>query len=247
MSDRSHFAGMLAIIRYNWQFYLGAAGVIGIGSIVVAGSFPPIFFWGALIGLLGAGWFLVGSLAASYWVYDRSPLYRWKWLDDLYSSAKPRDALICVAGFDEASSTLTSVMPETCFTVVDHYDAAIMTEPSISRARRAFPPGPESIAAPFDRWPALKADLILAPLAIHELRSESERSTWFAGARGALRPEGRIVVIEHVRDLANFLAFGPGFMHFHAMASWRSSWQSAGLELERHFRITPFVRVFVLR
>ena len=88
---------------------------------------------------------------------------------------------------------------------------------------------------------------MLAPLSVHELRSDAERTAWFVSARASLTAEGQVVVVEHVRDFANFLAFGPGFMHFHSGASWQSCWQQAGLDLHRQFRITPFVRVFVLR
>jgi hypothetical protein len=52
---------------------------------------------------------------------------------------------------------------------------------------------------------------------------------------------GRVVIVEHLRDLANFAAFGPGFVHFHSLATWRRAWESAALRLA-----DEFVRVFVL-
>ncbi len=57
----------------------------------------------------------------------------------------------------------------------------------------------------------------------------------------------KIILVEHVRDLANFVAFGPGFLHFLSVASWRKSWEAGGFNLDASFRITPFVRVFVLK
>ena len=54
-------------------------------------------------------------------------------------------------------------------------------------------------------------------------------------------------VVEHVRDVANFLAFGPGFLHFHSTGTWRRAWRSAGVHDVCQFRVTPFVRVFVLK
>ena len=71
-------------------------------------------------------------------------------------------------------------------------------------------------------------------------------AAWFAEARRCLRPGGRIVLVEHVRDVANFLAFGPGFLHFHSPESWRHCWEKAGLRLSDRFRVTPWVRVFVI-
>ena len=98
------------------------------------------------------------------------------------------------------------------------------------------------------QWPleAESVDVVFGLLAIHELRSEEERSAWFAEARRCLRKGGRVILVEHVRDLANFLAFGPGFLHFHSLASWRRNWESAQLRSLDDFRVTPWVRVFVL-
>ena len=238
---------MLAIVRYNWPFYLVATLVLAAAAILIFSVPTPWVFWPSLAAVLGSLWFLTGSLVTSHWVYDRSPLYRWDWLRELTDDPLPKEALVCVSGFDEASQALSHTLPHTKFTVLDHYDAERMTEASIHRARRSFPPGPDALVAPFDRWPQIRADLIVGPLSIHELRSNEERTAWFSQAKAALESGGRIVIVEHVRDLANFIAFGPGFMHFHSVASWQQCWESAGLEAARQFRITPFVRVFVLR
>jgi hypothetical protein len=73
-----------------------------------------------------------------------------------------------------------------------------------------------------------------------------ERVRWFAEARRCLASGGRVVLVEHLRDLANFAAFGPGFIHFHSAGTWRLAWESAGLRCFDDFRITPFLRVFIL-
>src|SRR6185369_12297714 len=100
----------------------------------------------------------------------------------------------------------------------------------------------------YDAWAvaAESADLVLGLLAIHELRSEAERSAWFAEAKRCLRKGGRVVLVEHLRDIANFLAFGPGFLHFHSPASWRRCWECAGFRSIDEFSVTLFVRIFVL-
>jgi hypothetical protein len=123
-----------------------------------------------------------------------------------------------------------------------------MTEASIRRARNLFPPTPGTIAANYDHWPLADGtqNVVFGLLAIHELRTVPERAAWFREAGRCLAANGSIVLVEHVRDLANFAAFGPGFLHFHSVASWRNSWEAAGLIQRDQFRITPVVRVFVL-
>ena len=60
------------------------------------------------------------------------------------------------------------------------------------------------------------------------------------------KPGGRIVMAEHLRDPANFVAFGPGFLHFHSAANWRKCWENAGLRGSDEFAVTPWVRFFVI-
>ena len=111
-----------------------------------------------------------------------------------------------------------------------------------------FPPTADTLLADYNLWPIAdaSADVVFGLLAIHELRSEAERMTWFGEARRCLRSGGRIVLVEHTRDLANLLAFGPGFLHFHSRASWCRCWQHAGFHSLDEFRITPWVRIFVI-
>jgi SAM-dependent methyltransferase len=248
MSNRGPWQGMMTIIRFNWPFYLTA---VVVAAMALAGMiWLESGWWKSGCGFLlaGAMYFLIISSGISHWVYDRSDLYRWKWLSRALGDGKVEDVVLCHAGFDEVSGALRGRFPNTAWVVLDHYDEATMSEPSIQRARRLFPPTADTLSAAFDRWPMAdgSADAVLGLLAIHELRSEDERTAWFAEARRCLRPDGRVVVAEHTRDAANFLAFGPGFLHFHSVASWRRSWERAGLRLADGFHVTPWIRIFVL-
>lgn len=248
MSPRSPWQGMLTVARLNWPFYLTALVAFVVASVVLVFAPGPGISIVCILALAGCIWFLVGSLAVSHLVYDRSDLYRWQWLGRALPDGKGRSFVFCHTGFDEASASLRELLAPEKWTVLDHFDGARMTEPSIRRARRLFPPTDDTIAAPFDRWPidSATADVVFGLLAIHELRSEAERIAWFAEARRVLHAGGRVVLVEHVRDFANFVAFGPGFLHFHSRASWRRCGQSAGLRLLDEFRLTAWVRVFVL-
>lgn len=248
MSGRGKWQGVSTIVRFNWPFYLAALVVLifaGIGG-GISSSFTVSFLCAAAF--LGAIWFLVGSLGSSYLIYDRSDLYRFQWLQRALDGRARKRIVFCHSGFDETSSALRAILPDTHWVILDHYNAATMVEPSIRRARRRFPPTAGTVAAPFDAWPVEPAstDVVLGLLAIHELRSEEERAKWFAEASCALAPGGCVILVEHLRDAANFAAFGPGFLHFHSRASWQRSWERAGLRLADEFCITPWLRVFVI-
>jgi len=247
MTERGYWQGMLTILRFNWPFYLAA----GVGLLAgVAGMFFGDL--AAVAGVLvaaGCLYFLIGSLGVSHWVYDRSDLYRLGWLDRALENRSPERGFVCHSGFDETSEMLARRFPSAVWRLLDHYDPITMTEASIRRARKRFPPVQGTLPAPYGHWPTEDgaADMIFGLLAIHELRSDAERAEWFAEARRCLVAGGRVILAEHVRDIANFVAFGPGFMHFHSVSAWRRSWESAGFTLHRSFRVTPFVRIFVLK
>lgn len=248
MSVRKPWQGMLAIARFNWPFY-AVAGIVLVTSVcglLVSSPFAVRVLCG--LALAGSAYFVFGSLGVSHLIYDRSDLYRWRWLERALRGAVVDHIIFCHSGFDETSNELRMNFAAARWQVLDHFDEALMPEASIHRARRMFPPTPGTERCAFDHWPAesASADVIFGILAIHELRSETQRTAWFAEAKRCLRKNGRVVLVEHVRDFANFLAFGPGFLHFHSRASWGRCWEHAGLLCLDEFRVTPWVRVFVL-
>ncbi|MFT3990652.1 MAG: class I SAM-dependent methyltransferase [Luteolibacter sp.] len=248
MSERAAWQGMWTVVRFNWPFYAFVFICLGIsvwGFFCFAGSLK----WLCLVSGIGSSHFLAGSLFVSHWVYDRSDLYRWKWLERALDGSPHQRVIFCHSGFDETSTSLRERFPDSEWLLLDHYDEALMSEASIRRARSVYPPSEDTVAARFDRWPvsSQSADVVLGLLAIHELRDERERILWFSEAKRCLRKEGRVILAEHIRDTANFLAFGPGFLHFHSWRSWESSWEGAGLCLHDTFRVTPWIRIIVLR
>lgn len=248
MKDRGQWRGMLTIAQLNWPFYV-AALVVLIASLIGWILLPTValkVFCG--IAFVTTAFLLVGSLTVSHLIYDRSDLYRWGWLKRALRGVNMQQAIFCHCGFDEASVELREKFPHVQWYVLDHFDTKLTTEPSIRRARAMFPPPPHTLSSRHDAWPlaAGSADVVFGLLAIHELRRETERSAWFAESKRCLRKGGRLLLVEHTRDAANFIAFGPGFLHFHSPESWRRSWECAGLRCTDQFCVTPFVQVFVL-
>jgi hypothetical protein len=239
---------MMTIVAFNWPFYVAAVAVLGVSFVCLFVLDSPGLKLLSALAFAGSGYFLVGSLGVSHLVYDRSDLYRGKWLARAFPTSEARDVIFCHTGFDETSCNLQERIAAANWEILDHFDEERMTEASILRARRRYPPVPGTIAAPYSQWPskAGAADVIFGILAIHELRSEAERGDWFSEAARCLRKDGRVILVEHVRDFVNFLAFGPGFLHFHSRASWQRAWERAGLRTCDEFRVTPWVRVFVL-
>ncbi len=228
--------------------YAGAALALGLGGVVARLPFLPR--WLRVVvgtGVGGAGFYLGGSLAVSHWVYDWSPLYGWKWLAR-FVRGTPGRIVNVHAGFDESSAALAELYPGAELAVVDFYDPVRNPEPSIARARRAYPAREGTLAVGLGGWPLDDgwADLVVLFLAAHEVRSVADRRRLFSEVERVGAVGARVVVVEHLRDAANFAAYGPGFLHFHSEAAWRDSF-GPGLAVVDVGRITPFVRVFGLQ
>jgi hypothetical protein len=61
-----------------------------------------------------------------------------------------------------------------------------------------------------------------------------------------LTPGGAIMMVEHLRDWPNLLAYGPGFLHFQSRRTWDAAFRAARLVLRSHCTVTPFVHAFEL-
>ena len=247
MIGRTRFQGVTTIARFNWPFYTIAGAAVA-ASLVMIVTGPVALRITSTIAFVAASYFLFVSLAVSHQVYDRSDLYRWSWLRRALEGMAPAQIAFCHCGFDETSHALRHYLVGTRWTLLDHFDDKRMSESSIRRARKMFPLAPDTQPATFDEWPVPTGtvDVVFSLLAIHELRSEKERTAWFSEAQRCLTNQGRIILVEHTRDFANFAAFGPGALHFHSRSSWHRCWDAADFRLLDEFKPTRWVTVFVL-
>ena len=85
--------------------------------------------------------------------------------------------------------------------------------------------------------PAAATDWVLVLLAAHEIREPAQRVAFLREIRRVLAPGGRAVVLEHLRDPANFLAYTIGFLHFYSRTTWLAAFRGADLHLLRQLAL----------
>lgn len=241
---RKPFQGVLNIVRFNWHFYVFAF-VLVLGLFFVANYFaPPVRTVLILLGILATASTLI-SLLASFYVYDLAGLYNFTWLDQQNAT---NTVVNINAGFDETSTLLKAKFKQAELIVLDFYDPSKHTEISIKRARKAYPPFPGTQQVETKNLQLLddSVDKIFVILSAHEIRDESERVTFFNALKRAIKPTGQIYIIEHLRDVPNFLAYNIGFFHFYAKSTWLKTFRDAGLNLKQEIKLTPFISNFIL-
>jgi hypothetical protein len=241
----------MQIVQYNARFYTAAPfACVLLGVLSRNTRLPKSVKVLVSFALAITSWWTLASLLVSHLVYDRSTLMQWRWIEDVLPKIPRRWAnLHC--GLDESSATLHALFPETEGVTLDFFDADVMQEPSIQIARRCEAAKEEAVAATPVNLRALQYeagcfDTIFLFFSAHEIRDAELRLQFFKELHRVLCVGGQVLLVEHPRDAANFLAFGPGFFHFWPHSEWRRLAHESRFNIAREFSITPFVRVWLL-
>jgi SAM-dependent methyltransferase len=243
---RKPLQGVINIIRFNWPFYAFAVLILLMLFCYATHMFPilpvkPEIITGVQFLLLP----VVISLVISWYIYDTSDLYSLNW----FPIKDPGKVLVNInAGFDETSALITKRYKNAQLNVFDFYDPQKHTEASIERARNAYPPFEGTLRITTNSIPMENesADTIYLIFAAHEIRNDEERVVFFEELKRILKPNGQIVIAEHLRDLPNFIAYTVGFFHFLPSLSWTSTFSNSGFKISDHKKHTPFVNIFIL-
>lgn len=244
MVKRHKFQGVWNIVRFNWHqyvLYFIVAIVLLLGAAFSSTSLRFI-----LLLLLGISFLQVLlSLVVSYYVYDHSDLYELKQVGDLNGMK----VLNINAGFDETSAILESKFPGINLLKADFFNPKQHTEVSIKRARKAYPNGQDtivvdSVSLPFHEK---EFDKVICIFSAHEIRNQEERIAFLSEVSRVTKPAGEILIMEHLRDLPNFIAYNIGFLHFYSKNNWKACFEASKLSLLKEVKSNKFVSTFKLK
>jgi len=236
----------LNILSFNRHFYFW--GLIALAALVVAFYLLQLPTLLSTVVIAGFTYGLLMPLFVSAYVYDFSGYYKLDWLKQYLPKDSPSVHLVNInAGFDETSFLIKDILPEAQMHVFDFYDEKRHTEAAIIRARKVSLTYPNTREMDGYRIPMADSstDVVFLLSAAHEIREFGEKVEFLSECKRICTPTGKIIMVEHMRDVPNFLAFTIGFFHFFSKGTWKKAFSSAGFSSLIHKKFTPFMSVFV--
>jgi SAM-dependent methyltransferase len=244
--NRRKFQGVLNILSFNRHFYFFGIGILAL--IIISHQifgWSDILFWLIIISFLYG---LIMPLIVSAYVYDFSGYYNFNWLKKCaINDSQVKQIININAGFDETSFIIKNNFPNADLKVFDFYDAQRHTEPAIIRARKLslVYPNTQQMKSDSIAMNNNSADLIFLLSAAHEIRSNDEKIQFLKECHRVCKPNGKVIMVEHLRDFPNFLAFSVGFTHFFSEKTWRNAFKSSGFKTFEEIKFTPFMSIFI--
>jgi ubiquinone/menaquinone biosynthesis C-methylase UbiE len=245
---RRKFQGVLNILSFNRHFYVFGFGVLLI--LFISYSFikwPHLLFWIIVTAFLYG---LIMPLLVSAYVYDFSGYYDLHWMKALIKGQEGIKNIVNInAGFDETSFLIKDKFPHAGLKALDFYDAKQHTEPAIKRARKVslVYPDTQQVASHSIPLGDRTVDIIFLLSAVHEIRSHEEKISFLKECHRISKPNGTVIMVEHLRDFPNFLAFSIGFTHFFSRSVWKNAFHHAGFSSFQETKFTPFMSIFECR
>ncbi len=242
---RRKFQGVLNILSFNRHFY-----VFGLSGLALIIASHLVFHWYNLlywIIILAFLYGLIMPLIVSAYVYDFSGYYNFNWLKSCNIADSGTNQILNInAGFDETSFIIKNIFPQSGLKVFDFYDAKRHTESAIIRARKVslIYPDTQQIISNSIPLKDNSIDIIFLLSAVHEIRSQKEKVQFLTECHRLCKPNGKVIMVEHLRDFPNFLAFSIGFTHFFSKKVWEQAFEKAGFSSCVETKFTPFMSIF---
>lgn len=244
---RKPFQGVGNVVIFNWHFYILALLLLILvltSTLFIDANYRIYCF--AMAAFIFIPTFI--SLLVTYYIYDYSGIYEMEYLNELNILAE--DKLVNInAGFDEFSFTITEKFKNQNLSVFDFYNPEKHTEISIERARKVSSVFPNTQCIETSHIPLEPKSVatIFVLFSAHEIRNLEERIVFFQQMEKSLHENGQIIVMEHLRDFSNFIAYTIGFFHFFSKSEWKKTFQHSNLSIKKEIKVTPFVSVFILQ
>ena len=244
-TKRKKFQGALNILSFNRHFYIiGLTLLMFLIMIKIKFGFPDYIFWIIFTGFIYG---LMMPLIVSAYVYDFSGYYNFDWLNNCNTSSLGSKEIINInAGFDETSFILKKNFPNSNLSVFDFYNPKQHTETAIKRARKVSFTYPNTKQIKSDTIPLedKSVDIIFLLSATHEIRRFDEKISFLKECHRVCKTDGKVIMVEHLRDLPNFMAFTVGFTHFFSREVWKKGFKKAGFSSFKESKFTPFISIF---
>jgi hypothetical protein len=237
------------VVSFNRHFFGLALLATAVGTALLVSVESTAIRTALAMGVGLALYFMIASVVATFITYDASDLYKLRWWPARCLGRPPSAGVLVHAGFDAASSSVRANYPQMRLGILNFFEAGTTTEASIRRAHQQNPlTDLEERISPV-AWPeeSRSQDVVFILNTAHELRKLDQRIAFFMEAKRGLKDGGKIIVIEQLRDFVNFACFGVAAYHFLSRGTWLRSFTGAGLKVADEFRITPFLRAFVLQ
>ena len=245
---RRKFQGVLNILSFNRHFYY--AGIAFLAAILLVGYWLHLPHIVLLLILTAFIYGLVMPLIISAYVYDFSGYYNFKWLQQCDINNSDTTHIVNInAGFDETSFILQQHFPQAALNVFDFYNAKQHTEPAIIRARKVSDTFPNTRSIETNNIPLATgtADIVFLLSAAHEIRNHDEKIIFLKECHRICKPNGKVIMVEHLRDFSNFAAFSIGFTHFFSSKVWQQAFKSANFSTLKEIKFTPFMSIFICK
>ncbi len=243
--ERRKFQGVLNILSFNRHFYIIGIGLLAVLLVIhLLADLPAIVFWLIVSAFLYG---LIMPLIVSAYVYDFSGYYKLDWLKKLIREDQGVKLIINInAGFDETSFIIKNKFPHADLKVFDFYNVEQHTEPAIVRARKVslVYPDTQQIASNSIPLNDNTVDIVFLLSAAHEMRSHDEKIQFLKECHRLCKPDGKAIMVEHLRNFPNFLAFSVGFTHFFSRSAWKDAFERAGFSSFQETKFTPFMSIF---
>jgi SAM-dependent methyltransferase len=246
--NRKPFQGVLNILSFNRHFYVfGILILLVILLCFYILNLPDYLSWTLIIGF---SYGLIMPLIVSAYVYDFSGYYDFNWLKKINLKDSKENLILNInAGFDETSFIIKKLFPESDLKVFDFYDSKQHTEPAIIRARKVslVYPNTQQIISNAIPLQNNTVDYIFLLSAVHEIRTQEEKIQFLKECHRVCKSTGSVIMVEHLRDFPNFIAFSIGFTHFFSKKTWQNAFIGAGFSSFTETKFTPFMSIFTTR